>query len=104
MIGLLIVAAVWGALTLALASTAFYYRGRVKSAEFERNEAVRLANEAMAAKKLVEEGFKQAKEWFEKNLARPAVAVLTDEQLDTVAKYLGGRLLPYTSTISPVKN
>jgi hypothetical protein len=91
--GPLILAAVAGALILLFLATTLIYRGQVKGAEAERDEAVTLAAQAMEAKTSAEEGFKQIKLWVEERQKLPLQAIMTDEQVDHIAKYLGGRIL-----------
>jgi hypothetical protein len=91
--GQLILAAVAGGLILLFIATTLIYRGLVKGAEAERDEAVTLAAQAMEAKTAAEEGFAQIKKVFEERMKLPIQAIMTDEQVDNIAKYLASRLL-----------
>lgn len=96
MTGELVLAAGAGAAILGLSVLTLYYGLRVRNAESERNEAVRLAARAMEAKEAAEEGFKKAKEFFDERLKLPVVASMTDEQCENLARYLAGKLIGVT--------
>lgn len=90
--GSLILAAVAGALVLLLALTTLTYRGRAISAEMKRDEAVTMSAQALEAKQKAEEGFVKIKEVFDERMKLALVAVMTDEQVDRIAQYLGEKL------------
>lgn len=97
------VIAVWGAVTALLAVTSVYYAVRVKRAEYLRDEAVELAELCMDAKKSAEDGFTKAKEFFDVQLKRPVTAIMTDDQCENVAKYVAGRVVGSTRSITELE-
>ena len=103
MIGELVLAGVAGASILALSVGTLAYRGQIKDAEAKRDEAIKVAAGALEAKKNAEEGFLKAKEFFEKHMQTPVNALMTDEQVDRISAYLGGKLFLASNTISEIK-
>ena len=89
----IILAAIAGAAILFFILTTLIYRGQVKNAESERDEAIKLASQAMDAKQSAEDGFTKAKQFFDDKMKMPVAAIMTDEQIDNIAKYLAGKLL-----------
>jgi hypothetical protein len=91
--------AVWGAVTLLLLLTTLHYGYRVRNAEQGRMNAEIVSAQCVADRTKIEEEFTRIKEVYAQMQNRPVQAVLTEEQIDSIAKYLGARLLPYTSTL-----
>lgn len=97
--GLLIGVALWGGLTVILAGLAIFYGSLVRDAERRRDIAEGLAADAIAKRQSIEEDFLKLKTFFEQSMNRPITAMITDEQVDNIAKHIGGKLLPYTSRL-----
>lgn len=81
-----------------LGLVAIYYMARVNSAEKDAVEAWALAKQCMDAKEAAEQGFEQAKKIFEELKKQPTVALMTSEQIDSVAKQIGSQLFLYGHT------
>lgn len=90
--GLLIVGILAGILIFFFASAAWFYRGCVRDAESKRDEALKIATQALEAKQNAEEGFTKAKNWFDERNKLPLVALFTDEQMDKLVGILAERL------------
>jgi hypothetical protein len=106
----LIVAAVWGGLTVFLLGLVFYYRSNAafwqevaENAEGSRDDAIKVSSQALDAKQSAEDGFKKAKDFFEERQKQPLVAVMTDTQCENIAKFLEERLLGFSKPTGMVQ-
>jgi hypothetical protein len=106
----IVVAAVWGGLTVFLTGLILYYRseakfwrGEVAQAEVLRDEAVTLSAKALEAKDGAEEGFKKAKDFFDERNKIPLLAIMTDEQCGRIAKYLEEHLLGFSKSTGMIQ-
>lgn len=99
MLGLIIGAAVWGGTTVILLGLAIFYGSLVKEAEKRRDIAEEIAQEAVRKQQSIEEDFTKLKNFFEQTMNRPVQAMVTDEQIDNIRKYLASAILPFTSTL-----
>lgn len=97
--GLLIGAAIWGAVTVILAGLAIFYGSLVKDAEHRRDVAEEIATDAIQKRQSIEEDFAKLKAFFEQQMNRPVTATITDEQVDHIKRHLASTLLPFTSTL-----
>lgn len=99
--GNLILAGMVGAALLFFILSALYYRGIVKDAEAERDDAIKTASQALDAKESAEEGFQKMKVVFDEKMKMPVAAVITQEQLDYICRYLAERLMIATARDVP---
>jgi len=101
----LILAGITGALILFLFLFSIFYFSQVKGAERERDEAITLASQAMAARDSAQAGFEEMKKVFDEKMKMPVAAIITQEQLDYISRYLAERLMLSTARDLPaIKN
>lgn len=65
--------------------------------------ADRLAKQCMDSKDAAEQGFGDAKKFFDEQMKRPYVVSISEEQIRSIAESLGGVLLPYVRVGEMVK-
>jgi hypothetical protein len=100
-LGQLILAGFAGAVIIIFVITTLIYRGQIKGAESERDDAIKIASQALDAKQSAEEGFAKMRELFDEKMKMPVAAIITQEQLDQAVRYLAERLMISTARDIP---
>lgn len=81
-----------GAVILGLSCIAAHARIVLGQARLDREEALKLAQQAMDAKQAAEEGFSQAKKYFEDRMKIPVVVNISEEQIALLGNKLAAKL------------